>query len=209
MENTNEVVNEEEMTSLPISEDIKTQSVAQDTEVKEETSVQPAIQAGDKTPPNALLKSLQEEREKRRMLEEEIQSLKSSALPVPEVYSDEAKVLADKIGSLESVISEMRTENQKKDLLISQPILKEKWDEFEEFRADPENKGMNMRTAAKAFLVENGLLEVPRKGLEKPTGGSRVPMASGMTAEDVDTLRQTNYRKYIDMLKKGQIKIAG
>jgi hypothetical protein len=87
-------------------------------------------------------------------------------------------------------------------------VLKDKWEELEELRSQSENKGMNLRTAAKAFLVENGLLEAPRKGLEKTTGGPRVPVSSGMTAEDVRILRETNFKKYQEMLEKGQIKIT-
>lgn len=169
----------------------------------------PAFQAGDKTDPNLLLKSLQEERDKRRELEGQINDLESklSTLSDDEVFSDEGKILKKEIGSLRSELTEIRGELSKEKIISSTPILKEKWSEFEEFRALPENKGMNLRTAAKAFLIENGLLEPSRKGLEKTTGGPRMPLTSGMTAEDVKTLRETNFRKYQEMLMKGQIKI--
>lgn len=198
MEDQNPVVNQEPTT--PASEPI----------IKKEEVIQaPAVQAGDKTDPNLLLKSLQEEREKRRIAEQELETFKSSALSESEedVFSDEGKVLKKEIGALKSELSEVKSELTKKDLLIAHPILKDKMAEFEEFRSDPENKGMNLRTAAKAFLVENGLLDVSRKGLEKPTGGQRVPMSSGMTADDVKTLRETNFKKYQELLMKGQIKI--
>jgi hypothetical protein len=69
---------------------------------------------------------------------------------------------------------------------------------------------MSLKTAAKVFLTEKGLTgETQRKGLEKPTGGDRTPIVSGtMTAEDAKRLRDTDYRKYSDMVRKGQIKIA-
>ena len=174
--------------------------------VPEEATPAPATPAGSKTDPNLLLKSLKEEREKVKILEEELAN-KSSALSEDEVYSDEGKILKKEIRDLKSELSEVKVELTKKDILIAHPNLKEKWAEFDEFRADPENKGMNMRTAAKAFLVEAGLLDVPRKGLEKPTGGPRVPLASGMTTDDVKNLRETNYKKYLELLKKGQLKI--
>lgn len=185
-----------------VSADVNAQSA---TETTEEVSV--SSQAGDKTDPNLLLKSLKEEREKRRLLEEEVESLKSSTLSEGE-YSDEGKALRGELKTLKSELSEVKSEVAKKDLFIAHPILKDQWGEFEEFRSNPDNKGMNLKTAAKAYLVENGLLEVPRKGLEKPTGGPRTPLISGMIAEDVDTLMKTNYKKYYELLKKGQIKIG-
>ena len=91
--------------------------------------------------------------------------------------------------------------------MVANPILKEKWDEFEEFRSDPDNKGMNLRTAAKAFLVENGLIDAPRKGLEKSTGGTKVIPSSGMTAQEAENLMKNDFKKYQELIKKGQLKI--
>ena len=93
-------------------------------------------------------------------------------------------------------------------MIESHPQLKELWSDFEEFRSDPDNKGMNMKTSAKAFLVEKGILEPQRKGLEKPTGGPRAPVSTGMTTEDIKNLRETNFKKYEEMLAKGQIKFS-
>lgn len=189
-----------------VVEDVKTPP--QEAVVSEETTAKPAPHAGDRTDPNLLLKSLKEEKEKRRKLEEELDIIKSSALSDDEVMSDEGRILAGKIKVLESALADVKTDSAKKDVLIAHPILKEKWDEFEEFRSDPENKGMNLRTAAKAYLIENGMLDVPRKGLEKPTGGPRVPVTSGMSAEDIDNLRKNDEKKFYSMLKKGQIKFS-
>lgn len=107
-----------------------------------------------------------------------------------------------------SELQEIKEKLNKSEVLVSHPLLKETWSEFEEFRSHPDNRGMNIRTAAKAFYVEKGLLDPQRKGLEKPTGGPKTPLASGMSAEDVKRLRESNYRKYQEMLKKGQIKIS-
>ena len=89
------------------------------------------------------------------------------------------------------------------------PLLKDKMEDFEEFCADPDNKGMSMKTAAKAFLVENGLFGAPkpRKGLEKPTGGDKTPKSPGMTAEEAANLRKTNFREWQNRLMKGELKI--
>lgn len=67
MEETNNVVKqEEELTTPNISEDEKTQ-----TEEIIEEEVIPSVPVGSKTNSELLLKSLHEEREKRRILEEE------------------------------------------------------------------------------------------------------------------------------------------
>ena len=203
MENTKPVVNGE--VTAPNGEVVKPQE--QELVVPEETS-KPAPQAGSKTDPNLLLASLKEEREKRKLLEEELETLKSSNLSEEEVVSDEGRILAGKIKTLEASLDEIRSESAKKDVLIANPILKEKWNEFEEFRSDPENKGMNLRTAAKAFLVENGLIDVPRKGLERPTGGTKTPLPSGtMTAQEAENLMKNDFKKYQDLIRKGQLKI--
>lgn len=186
-------------------------------EVLSKEEVVPPVQPGSKTEPAELLKSLQEEREKRRLAEEkaklaeeELNTIKSSVPSESEAWSDEGKVLESKIKSLTSELSEVKGELTKKDILIANPQLKEVWQEFEDFRQDPENKGMNMRTAAKAFLTEKGMLEPKRKGLEAPTGGPKTtPSFETMTADEAKHLRETNYRKYQEMLKKDQIKIAG
>lgn len=158
-------------------------------------------QAGDKTDPNLLLKSLQEERERRRLAEVKVQELEDS---IASVSADD-----EGIDSLKIELAEVKRKQQRSEVLESYPQMKEVWSDFEEFRTDPENKGMNMRTAAKAFLAEKGLLEnsVARPGLERQTGGQRVPLSTGMSADDIKNLRENNYRKYLDMLRKGQIKV--
>lgn len=122
-----------------------------------------------------------------------------------DAFSDEGKALQGEIRALTSELSNVKGELSKKDVLIAHPILKEKWTEFETFRADPDNKGMNLKTAAKAFLVENGLLDTPRKGLERTTGGERIAPSTKMTPEEIKTLRETNFKKYTEYLEKGII----
>lgn len=151
------------------------------------------------------LAALQEERHKRQELEREIAN---APVPSDEEFSDEGKALKGEIEAMKSELSEVKAESAKKDVLLAYPVLKDKWAEFEEFRALPDNKGLNLRTAAKAFLVENGLLDVPRIGLEKPTGGPRTPAPSGMSAEDVKHLRETDFKKYQKLLMEGKLKIA-
>ena len=165
----------------------------------------PAVEPGSKTPPELLLKSLHEEREARKELEGRIALLESSSSP--DVFSDEGKALQGEISTLKSSLDELKHENAKKDVLISYPVMKEKWEEFETFRADPENKGMNLKTATKAFLTEQGLFEPTRKGLEKTTGGPRVPVSQEISPDDIKALRENDFRKYSDMVSKGLIKV--
>lgn len=183
---------------------------------KEETAPEDAgttPKAGDKTDPNLLLKSVKEERERRRMaeekarlLEKEIEDLKnSSAFSNEEQYSDEGKALKKEISAFKTEMDEIKANLAKKDVQLSYPGIKEKWEEFEEFRSDPENRGMNMRTAAKAFLAERGYVE-PRKGLESPTGGDKAAPTTGkMTVDEVETLRKTNYREYQRLIMEGKL----
>ena len=219
MENKDTVVNQEPLTEAPISEDVKTQ----EPEVKPTEEVKPKAQAGDKTDPNLLLKSLQGEREKRRLLEEkletlqgerekrrlleeELETLKSSALSEDEVFSDEGKALKKQITALTEKINSIEEDKNLQAVYSQYPVLREKSEDFDTFRAEyPRTKLGNV---AKLYLAENGLLEPTRKGLEKTTGGPRIPMTSGMTADDVKKLRETNFKKYQDMLSKGLIKIA-
>ena len=161
---------------------------------------------GTKTDSSLLLKSLQEEREKRRILEEKVNILESSQVPSDaDVFSDEGKMLKKEIASLNQKITSIEEEKNLEKLYSQYPLLKEKAGEFTEYRS-AEHPRAKLESVAKLFLVENGLLESPvRKGLEKTTGGSRTPTTIGMTPEEVDTLRKTNFRKYKEMLMKGQL----
>lgn len=113
----------------------------------------------------------------------------------------------DEIGKLRGDIAALKQNVARGEVLEAYPQLKEVWSDFESFRSADDNKGMNLKTAAKSFMVEKGLLDPTRKGLEKPSGGTRQADPAVMTAEDVKTLRETNYKKYSDMVMKGQIKL--
>lgn len=174
------------------------------------TEVKP--KPGEKTDPALLLKSLQEERAEVRRLTDEIEVLrnpKPTELPAGEVFSDEGKVLDSKIIQLQAKIEATEMEKALTSVQAQFPVLADKAAEFEAYRA--ENPGMKLETAAKAFLVENNLLEAApvRKGLESSTGGPRGPVVNdgSMSADEVDQLRVTNYKEYVRRLKEGSIKI--
>lgn len=143
---------------------------------------------------------LKKEQERSAELEASIAELQ--AQPVLSGQNDEA------ISKLSTELADIKAKQARSEVLEAHPQLKEVWDDFEKFRADEDNKGMNLKTAAKAFLVEKGLLDKPRQGLERPTGGDRTPVSSGMSVEDVKKLRENDYKKYRELVKKGIIQIS-
>jgi small-conductance mechanosensitive channel len=206
MDSQNLVVNEEELTIPPVSEDENTQNGM--LEVEEET---PAPKAGDKTNPNLLLKSLQDERDENRILKKKLSELEeklnsnSSSDVSDDVFSDEGKLLKREIDSLKSKILEGEEREALSVIMSTYPALKDVETEFDEYRK--KYPLVELDSIAKLFLNENGMLNQKRKGLLRPTGGDKTPVPSGMTTQEVETLRKNNGKKYREMLKKGQIKI--
>ncbi len=92
-----------------------------------------------------------------------------------------------------------------RDILEKFPALKDKQAEFAEFRK--ERPSYSLEDAVKLYLADNNLLTPPvrRKGLEEPRGGDRTPPQTKMTADDIDTLRKTDYPKYVRLLREGKI----
>ena len=181
--------------------------------LEEEVVLEEATPApGSKTDPALLLEALKDEREKKRELAAKVKELEeqiSSSNPDTEIYSDEGKILKNYISTLEDKLSDVLKSSEKKDVLMDYPQLQDKWTEFEEFRSDPDNKGMSLKTSAKAFLVENGLFTTRRKGLEKPTGGDKTPKPAGLTTEDVENIRKNDARRYKKLLAEGALDKIG
>ena len=182
--------------------------------VSQNEDVKLPAQPGSKTEPTELLKSLQDEREKRRLaeekaklVEEELNTIKSSIPSETDAWSDEGKLIVEKyVKPLESTINSLQETIALKDIQAMYPMLREVSSEFDEFRKEyPRHKLENI---AKLFLTEKGLLGTQRQGLEKPTGGPKNQKTPGsMTTAEVKHLRENDHRKYRDMLKKGLIKI--
>lgn len=189
-----EVVNQQAVTQPAASEGLPTQAVV--------TPTQP----GEKTDPALLLKSLQEERQKRKELEQALEqaTLTNKVLPDDEVMSDEGRALKSEISSLTAKIAQIEEEKELDKLYAQYPLLKEKANEFNEYRK-AEHPRAKIGSVAKLYLAEQGLLEVPRKGLEKQTGGDRTPVSSEIKPEDLKNLRVNNPKKYQEMLTKGLI----
>lgn len=167
---------------------------------------------GSKTDSELLLRSLQEEREKRRLAEEALEEARKASIPpaLPEgVFSDEGKAIIEKhVKPLVDQVTNLTEQLSMERLLVAYPALKEKLSEFHEFRRS--RSSYSLEDAAKLFMSETGITpEAPkRKGLEKPSGGGeRVPTPQGMTREDVENLRKNDYNKYVKLLKEGKIAI--
>jgi hypothetical protein len=158
---------------------------------------------GTKTPEANLYAALEEERRKRKELEEKL--LATSEPQVSEAFSDEGKLLEKQIHSMKSEIDALKNERALSELQSQYPQLRDLSAEFNAFKADfPASKS---ESVAKLFLMEKGLLDTPRKGLERQTSGGQVQVSDGLTAEEVADLRRNNHRKYTDMLMAGKIKL--
>jgi len=163
---------------------------------------------GSKTPEANLYAALEEERKLRKEAEQKARELETKVTvePETEIFSDEGKVLQNKLGQLEAELSRLQEERDLERLTNTYPALKDKSAEFENYRKDyPRHKLDNV---AKLFLSENDLLQDSpvRKGLEKPVAGPKTPPSSGMTTEDVANLRKTNYNKYMELITSGKLR---
>lgn len=169
----------------------------------------PAPKPGEKTDSAQLLKSLQEERERRRIAEEALAAMSTVPEKTGVAFSDEGKLLEQQISEVKGQLA-VREEREKLQAAQAKyPALADKQAEFDAYRSAPENAGMSIETAAKAFVIENDLLEkpAPRKGLERPTGGERTPQKQGRTPEEIAELRTNNYKQYVRELKAGTIQL--
>ena len=192
--------------SPSVSEDVTPQE--QEPGKQEVSQTTPAT-PGSQTRPEDLLAALREERAERAKDRERLAELEAKLEQTQTSdLSEDDGVLKRQLDELKNKVSTLESDRQKSEAIGKYPEMKDAWSDFESFRADPENKGMNFNTALKAFRIEKGLVGEPRQGLEKPTGGPRTPQPSGMPAEEVKSLRENNSRKYRDMLRKGLIKLA-
>jgi hypothetical protein len=123
----------------------------------------------------------------------------------------------NKVSSEVSRIAEERKWNEELDnfferneITDSYPELKGKEKEFRIFALKPTHKGVNLDVLARAFLY--GAPEAPRepkKGslIERGSGGPKTPQKpkKGYTSEELSLLRKTDYKKWKEVVEKGQI----
>lgn len=184
-------------------EPAKTQEQEQIEEGKQETPGQDI-----KTPNNELYAALKEERTKRKELAKDLQELKDSldsSKPKEEEVEEEVDAVDARIKALEDELKSSKEENKLASLQSSYPALKDKAEEFEEYRND--NPGLPLEAAAKSFLVDNNLLssKPKRKGVEQPTGGAKDAPKAGYSSEDIKNLRENYPRRYTKLLQEGKI----
>jgi hypothetical protein len=83
--------------------------------------------------------------------------------------------------------------------------------EFKRFAKKKDNAGLPMDTLAKAFLFDiQDELPKPHTptltpGLEKGTGGPRTAPKTKISLEDAVQIRQTDYKRYMELVRTGQI----
>ncbi len=189
---------------LPDKEEVSTPVM----ETKEPVQVEvPAPEPTPEKPPKGYvpLQALEEERRKRKEVQEK---LEAKTLQTPEYtdedLSDEGRLLSRQLAEANKRIDSLleRTELQK--LTTTYPQLDKNREEFDEFRS--EYQGVPLEKVAKLFLSEKGLNDSPpRKGLERPTGGSKPIPQSGISSEDVRRLREEQPRKWLKAISEGKI----
>lgn len=143
--------------------------------------------------------ALLEERKKRKQAEVEAAEAEArlNSLSSSEPDEVDTSALEDRLAKLERAT-----------IYATYPNLTDKKDEFEAFIE--ENPHYPLDSAAKIFMAENEMFEKPkRKGLERPTSGSKTPPKTGYSMEEIKDLRENQPRKYIELLKSGKITFDG
>lgn len=178
------------------------------TEEEEETSTKESLE--DKPPAGHVpYQALKEEREKRKALEEEISTLKSSISSDEE--QDEDSDEAKRVKELTARLDTFERKETLRELETTHPYLKDKSDEFNEFLEDEENKNIPLHKAAQLFLAEKGQLSgetSERKGNEKPTGGPTAAPQTGLSTDEVERLRTQDFKQYEKLVREGKLKFA-
>lgn len=201
-----------------IPQDVK---LEESPKVVEETTEQPATQEikGSKTPEGHLYAALQEEKEHRRFLEEELKKVKESSIspekvvvndvPDFEYMTESEKWMAKELLQLKE---KAKWEEDMSRARKQFPDLGDKEAEFKEY-AYKFPKSVDIEVLAKSFLFDQKpevkpVIEptISAKGLEKPTGGSRQSPVPEMSLDDVKRLRETQPRLYEKMIMEGKIK---
>lgn len=122
----------------------------------------------------------------------------------PEYLTDD-EVTRKELLELKRKFASLEDSQALEKLSILYPAIKDKADEFNEFKAD--YPGVAMDKIAKIFVSEKGYTEQlnQKKGLEKPTSGSKSQHKSGMSQDEVKRLREDQPRRYQQMLRSGKL----
>lgn len=124
--------------------------------------------------------------------------------PVEEEFLSDEELTKREIEHVKAETYALKESLETEKVTAKYPQLKGKLDEFKEFKKD--YPGASMDKVAKFFLVENDLLDPPkREGLERPSAGGNRNPSEGIGIDDAKRLREQSPRKYVEMLRKGQI----
>lgn len=144
-----------------------------------------------------------------RIAELEAQVGKPTASYEDDIYSDEGKLLLKKQQETEAKLNRLLAEKQlEEDINHVKSKFPELTGQEKSFREYTEKyPGVDAETLAKSFLFDMDVEKKPRKGLEKPSGGTKVPASGeGFTAEEVARIRETDEKRYLELIKKGVLK---
>ena len=154
--------------------------------------------------------------EKAKALEDELRKQRESSVsseqlakeyPDWDMMTESERWMAKKVINLEEKV---RWEEDLKKAQKIYPALGEKEAEFKDY-AYKFPKSVDIEVLAKSFLFDKVTPPVPepaatpKKGLEKPTGGSRQAPAPGLGLGDIKRLREEQPRVYEKMLREGKL----
>lgn len=121
-------------------------------------------------------------------------------------YIDPNDVIQNQLAEFNAKLAKLEEDRALAEIFTKYPALKDKQSEFDTYRQSYP-AGSNLEPIAKLFMAENDMLETPkRKGLEKAGGGQRVVPTAGMTQEDIQRLRTSNWKEYTKLVREGKIK---
>jgi chromosome segregation ATPase len=177
----------------PVIEDVKTEPKSPEPteQPSEEEQEQPK---GSKTPETQLYKSLREEREKRKELEQRLEVLEEGSSPKEESAE-----------SLQQNILELKLDK----FVAQYSALEDKREELNEYIE--ENSNIPLDKAVNLFRLEKGLIETQptRKGLEKATAGPKEAPKPKWTPEEIDHMREHEPRKWEKLIDSGVLDDQG
>lgn len=94
-------------------------------------------------------------------------------------------------------------------VLAATPVLEGKEDAFKVFASKPSRRGVDFETLTQAFLFEVEKQRPKNKGkmFESATGGAKdsAPKSDKLSPLEARSLMQTDYKKYVSLLKAGKI----
>jgi len=184
--------------------------------VPEDVKLDAEVENTEETPPKPATQGVPYERfrevnAKAKALEEEIKQIRESSVspeklaevPDWDLMTDNERWMAKELIQLKD---KTKWEEDLTKAKKSFPVLGDREAEFKEY-CYKYPKSVDVEVLAKSFLFEPKAPEPvmeSKKGLEKPTGGTRQVPAPGITLDEVKRLRETQPKLYEKMLIEGK-----